>query len=274
MQKAKSLIFIFLFLAWPAPAAELFLGASYHYYNYRETVPEPAKSTERGWIFIPRGEVSVPLPGGAGLASEAHHLNAQFEYSGIVYTTYDGTFNDAAYTPVVTTNRHLFWGYEATFNFKVLPGFFLRAGYGSKTWVRILTAGTEFKEIYSWNYLPLGARFLIFKQDKIEVEGDFVYKIMSDGKIQVIFSETVLNGDDTTLTLGNMPGYRVAAPVTYRIQPQLSIVATPYLEQSAIGKSNTGYNRTQTSSGDLGFIYEPESRTTQFGLLVMAGILF
>jgi hypothetical protein len=90
---------------------------------------------------------------------------------------------------------------------------------------------------------------------------------MFAGQIVIIFSETVVNGDDNSLALGNRSGYKLQSPFEVSLRPQLNLLISPWYEYSEIGESNFEFNQTVGQ-----FIQEPSSKTIQMG--IAAGLTY
>ena len=175
MKSVKQLFVVHLiimsifFLSSPIMAAEppagsvnpfsLELGMTYRYFDYKEDIPAPNKSTESGW-----------LPGA--------YLNVAFQKKSIFYSkihvdyaaadiTYDGTTQNGRPITFSDSRAKLFkfeWdiGYPVAIgkSFTLTP----YVGYGYSYWSRgdsryipqlnVLTI----KEEYYWQYIPVGIK--------------------------------------------------------------------------------------------------------------------
>ncbi|MEZ0391548.1 MAG: hypothetical protein ACAH59_04990 [Pseudobdellovibrionaceae bacterium] len=243
---------------------ELIGGLNVTSFDYKEDVPYPLKSEEKGTFVIPslRGRIFIPQ-------LNESFFNAEAEYSGQVQSNYDGTTLQGV--PVTHTNDHIFYRIETDFYFRVQEFLYLYAGIGYRYWDRFLSGGTGFREIYTWTYFPLGFLIEVPVSDALDIGFDFSSRLMSNGKIEVIFSETVTDGDDTTLDLGNKPGFKLQVP--FRLQRKDSayrFLISPWYEYSQIGESSFEFNSTPGVQTD---IREPDSTTQQYGLLLGVGLL-
>ncbi|MFA6434034.1 MAG: hypothetical protein WCW52_05005 [Elusimicrobiales bacterium] len=227
-------------------------------FDYKETVPAPLKSTEKGWV-----------PG--ILLKYGYHkkrmLAALSVEAGGGDTNYDGTTQ--AGVPVTGTTGNSFTDGSAVVGY-VLPAGAVRltgyAGIGRRTWERTLGAGTasEYLETYSWNYYPVGLRADFRSGEKFSIGLDACVKIMTGGEIVIGFARMGADSD-LTLKLGNKTGYRFSAPIEYARSEKWFFLLTPWYEHSAIGQSNTG---AVTIMGGTPYAtaYEPASNTIMYGI--------
>ncbi len=267
----KSWILCFaLFSVSQAAQAQLFefnLGLNATSFDYKEELDPPLKSTEKATFPTVYGKAKrwIPELGKSFVSFEG-------EFSGDVNSEFDGATlpsNTSPSVPVKNTNTLSFYRMELDFYGEVYPNSYLYSGLGYRIWNRYLRGGSGYREIYSWAYLPLGILWEFPLFEKATWGIDVSYRIMFAGEIKVIFSENITNGDDTTLTLGNRPGYRIQAPFRYALEGGYGVTVNPWYEYSEIGESNTKYNATVADQlGGSGYIAEPSSKTTQYGLIV------
>jgi hypothetical protein len=245
------------------PRFELSAGINVTSFDYKEELDAPLKSTEKGTFFIPFVQGKLFF----------HNLNESYlkffgEYSGNVVSTYDGSTELGV--PVKGTNDHAFFEFETDFYWAVIDNLYLYSGVGFRYWNRFLNGGSGYREIYTWGYLPVGIRLDLPISETFLLGIDVSARMMFGGKIQVIFSETVTNGDDTELTLGNKAGYKIQIPMKYQpSQSNFNYQLTPWYEASQIGASDVRYNATKAS-----LIQEPASKTVQFGAAISAARSF
>jgi hypothetical protein len=237
-------------------------GVNYKSFDYKEELRAPYKSTEKANFLAPFVNLKIPIP---NLGETYVQLSAEF--SGNVNSQFDGTTQSGV--PVKDTNVLSFTDFDGLLFWNVAPELYVQAGLGHHMWNRFLSGGSGYREIYSWYYLPLGILYQHKVNEQLRIGADITYRLMYQGEIKVIFSETVATGDDTTLTLGNRPGYRFQFPVEYSFAgSQLGLLVAPWYEASEIGESDYKYNSTPTSSGTLGYIQEPASKTQQYGFVL------
>lgn len=235
-------------------ASELMAGLNIYDFDYKEMLEPPLKSTEKATVFAPMIGFQTPLAGGPSF------FRITGEISGSTKSRFDGSTQSG--TPVTDTDYLSFFKTEGNFYFAATPNFYFYTGLGYFYWDRFLSGGAGYREIYTWYTMPVGFLLEVPVTPSIQWGLDLSYRMMSNGKIKVIFSETIINGQDTTLTLGNKAGYKIQMPVRIQLaSPQYSLVIAPWYESSEIGESNFEYNATMN-----GFIMEPASRTYQFGV--------
>lgn len=266
--------FSFVCLAQAAPLKKenekrFQISGGFHIVNfdYKEELPPPFRSQEKATFVVPSFE-------GLWFFRNLNQsfLKTEFDYSGTVTSDFEGTNKRGV--AVEHENGHLFWRLETDFYFRTPLGVYLYAGAGFRYWNRFLSGGSGYTEIYSWTYFPVGLMYEYPFSEAVTAGVDFSYRLMSSGKIEVIFSETTTNGDDTTLSLGNRPGYKLQFPVKWKLPlattgHQYLLKFIPSYEYSEIGQSDAKFNSTPSINSE---IYEPASRTHQYGLLLLFGI--
>ena len=240
----------------------LVAGINYRNFDYREDLRAPLKSTEKADVFAPFVKVQLPVT-----SLQQSFVQLYGEMSGNVNSHFDGTTQLG--TPVTDTNTLAFADFDALFFWNLAPEFFVQAGAGYHYWNRFLSGGAGYREIYSWFYAPIGVLYQRHVSNNLSVGVDLTYRLMFQGQIKVIFSETVTSGNDSNLTLGDRPGYRLAIPLEYSFDnSKLGLQLSPWYEYSEIGASEYTYNSTPTTTGPLGYIQEPSSKTQQMGLML------
>ena len=251
------------------------LSLMYHYFDYKEDVPGPGKSTETGW-----------LPGiYAGWKYDkknAVYSKVFFEFS-YEDTEYDGT-DQSGIIPIKYSHNNpqfLFRGeWDIGYNFAVTKNISLKpyVGYGFRRWSRgdsewrtvyyesiPLDMGTP-KEIYYWHYLPVGVAAEFTVGDKLVIQPNAGLRIMFYGEMKAYLSELNRGYNDPKFELGNKIGWYAEIPITYKFSQTWAIVMKPWYEYSEIGKSDT--ERLTYNGTTYGYSYEPSSRTHQYGVNV------
>lgn len=248
-----------------ATAVEIFGGLSLTDFDYREEMTPPDRSHENGAFTVFAGGLKISSLLMAGFGS---FFMGNIEYASQVSTKYEGTVlssssgGPAAGSPAEATDYHNFLRLETHYYFGMHPNFMVHAGYGYRSWKRNLAYGSGYLETYTWTYLPLGI-YIRNEISNFQYGVDLTYLVMLEGKIDIVFSENIVGGDDTTLTLGNRNGYRLAVPMSYTLDPQFTLQLKPWYEQTEIGKSDAKLNRTPSING---YIHEPASVTKQMGV--------
>jgi len=273
------LVFIFSVPALaepPAASANQFMfdfGFNYRYFDYKEDLNLPQKSTENGW-----------LPG--------VYFNFAFQKKSIIYTKvhvdfaaadidYDGSTQSGRPVTFSDQKTRLFkfeWdvGYPIPIgkNFTLTP----YVGYGFHYWQRgesryIASANAYFiKEEYLWHYIPVGITAHYDITDKLAIGGTASANFMFSGKMKAYASEVVSGVGDFDFTLGNKVGFYAELPVTFRFTKNWAMVLTPWYEYSEFGQSDT-VNVTYAGT-IIGYAYEPASKTHQYGANLGANFSF
>lgn len=257
MKVASLFVFGLSLILGQVSQAETFVGfgLNYHHFDYKESVAAPGKSTENGSYLAGLIEfIAIPK------TLNGFYFNLNLELSPEVELNYDGTSQGPAYTPIKSSNKHVFVASEALLHYMVNDYLVLDGGVSYRFWQRKLLGGTPFKEIYTMYYWLLGFTVPILDDANMRLAFSARLKQMMAGSIQVIFSETVIDGEDTTLTLGSKSGYHIELPFEFQLNQKSFVKISPWFEQTGIGKSESAYNSTMS-----GYIYEPESTTQEYG---------
>ena len=252
-------------------AKTLELNWMHYHYDYKEDITPPAKSKEIGWLdglslmFIYRG---IDVISSAPVTPFYERL--LFE-STSAPTTYDGSIYNSA---TGETSPHKDTTYNTFLRIEGDLGYTLRlskpcdftpySGLGWRSWNRDLGNGDgAYRELYNWMYLPLGLRFNYRINNVLNAALDASYRLMFSGNMQVYFSELDSHFNDPIVILGNKPGYKIEAPLSFYF-----FTLTPWYEYSAIGKSNNAdwLYRYEGVNYKYAEIYEPASDTHQYGL--------
>lgn len=244
---------------------ELGIGTRVTNFSYKESIDPPGMSTEAATFATLIAQAKIYAPDGLS------HLALIYEAANGVPSVYAGTdLNSGA--SVSSTDVVSFTNYEIDLNLALSSAFSVYIGYGYRVWNRFLSGTPGYRELYSWFYMPIGVRYIFGQETSFSYGVDLSVRPTNGGTISVITSETYTGGQDTTMNLTPKTGYRLGVPIRWHWDT-LSVQATPSFEHSEIGQSNTAANATlNTNSGNL--IYEPNSKTDQFGLELMLGIAF
>jgi len=228
----------------PAAATSLEFGVGYHYFDYKEDLPAPLKSTESGWL--PSVYLSYTRMKKSDLFVKIYgdYASGDITFDG---TTMGGTpisFSDSR-QKLLKIEADFGYAFGVTEHFLLIP----YVGYGYRYWergqARITSTYIEYEEDYSWSYMPIGLKADYYINERWNIGGTIAIHIMFNGKMKI---------GDTEFDLGNKTGFYADLPVTYKFTSNWSIVGTPWYEYSEIGQSNivAGY-------------YEPASKTNQYG---------
>lgn len=232
-----------------------------YHFGYKEILPPPYKSTEKG-LLPGLGVELVRLEKGPSLFARLVG-----EYTG-ANTAYDGTTQSGI--PATGETNNTFLGAEGCVGL-TLPApsttsLTVYTGLGYRSWVRKL--GDEevygqapYHEHYTWKYVPAGLRWDSRSKGHWGYGVDLSTQIMFGGMIRIYFTDIYPTLNDLDLVLGSRPGWKLQAPLRYRY-----LTVTPWFESSAIGQSNTDTLRLRGEPIAVG--YEPSSVTRQYGLNV------
>ena len=244
-------------IAYAAPEGPNSLEASadFLYFDYKESLPSPFKSTEKGWI--PGGRliysyqgVDNPLYG---------RLLGEF-FDGEI--DYDGTTQEG--TPVKAKSDATILIGEANIGYNIKPiKVIVYTGIGYRDWNR--KVGEQYSEDYRWKYWPIGLRGNYRINEKLSGAIDVSARYAFGGTIKVYLSDFNPGYNNPKADLGEKWGFKVEAPIEYKLlEPNWTFVTTPWYEYSAIGKSNI-FDITYQGIPD-GSGYEPSSKTRQYGI--------
>jgi tetratricopeptide (TPR) repeat protein len=240
------------------------IALSYSHYDYKEDLTPPLKSTETGWVPQVRLGYSY-------VADDRFYFRAFGEASvADDDTDYDGSTMGGV--PLKDTTRNDFarlevnagYTYRENLSFSITP----YVGLGYRYWKRDI----GYNETYSWWYLPLGVKTLYPVTPKWSVGLNASVNFMFDGRMTISSKNDILA--NTTVHLGNRPGYLVELPVSWRPRVNWAFTVTPWYEYSEIGESP--WERLYYTDGSYtGFVVrEPSSRTNQYGIRLSTEYLF
>ena len=248
-------------------------GFNYRYFDYKEDINPPLKSTENGW-----------LPG--------VYFNFAFQKKSIIYTKvhvdyaaadidFDGTTQSGRPVSFSDQKTRLFkFEWDIGYPIPIGKSFTLTpyAGYGYRYWQRgdsryiAQVNAYSIKEEYYWHYIPVGITANYDITDRWSIGGTASANIMFYGKMKAHASEVMAGVNDPDFTLGNKVGFYAELPVTFRFTKNWALVLAPWYEYSAFGQSDT-VNLTYAGTV-IGYAYEPASKTNQYGANLGANFSF
>lgn len=238
------------------------------YFDYKEDLPAPLKSTESGWLpgFVIGWTRAKP---GAVYARTFLELSSgDVEYDGTTQTGRPITYSGS---------NQLLFRVEGNIGYTLGLGSLLVSpytGYGYRYWKRgdsdVVDSVAFVREDYEWMYIPVGLRAIIPAGERVSIEPNGGARFMFWGRMTAYLSDFGYSSDPT-FDLGNKPGYFVEIPIRYRMDRGWSLVLTPFYEYSAIGQSDIESVRRGPF---IDSFYEPSSRTHQFGINIGAGFSF
>lgn len=252
---------------------KLSAGFKYYQYDFKEQIPLPKKSMEKGSL------PGIQIEGEHNFSEEIDSpaLQARFEYSSGTMK-YDGSLqnNVGEYVgdATATTPTHIY-DFQGRYihNIDVDRSdrrFDFLVGYGYHRWFRG-TDGTPggYNVDYTWHYIPFGVRADLLKNDlwQLRLQGDL--KLIFDGKAKASVSKVDPQLSDMTLPLGSGSAFRIEISAERRLPDNWAIKLAPWYEQTNIsrGKWVQSYRNGQPEENSLGRIgaYEPASRTHIYG---------
>lgn len=237
----------------------LYGGVGASSYDYKEAVPEPKKSTESGTLITyTLGFQSIP-----NYYDSFTTWQLEAKYSGSS-TLYDGTTQSGKPLPPMVSENSSFVNIEGLAIFYSQSNVNIYTGIAYHSWVRGDKAGSTvgYLEHYHWFYLPIGLLYHAPISNNV--------KVSLDGSIR----PTILGGMMADLekfgagkmdfNLGSTIGFKIQAPVSFKMSEGSEIILTPWAELSSIGESDV-ILVYDSSSGRYGGLQEPSSNTNQFG---------
>lgn len=238
------------------------------YFDYKEDLPAPLKSTETGWIPGAAFGWTRTKPGALYARTFLEFSSGDIEYDG---TTQTGQ-------PITDSNSNQFlFRVEANIGYTFGSGnvvFSPYTGFGYRFWKRgdsqIVNSVAFVREDYQWMYIPVGLRAVIPVGESVSIEPNGGARFMFWGRMTAYLTDIGF-GSDPTFDLGNKPGYFAEIPIRYRLSRNWSLSLTPWYEYSAIGQSDIVSVRIGPF---IDSFIEPSSRTHQYGFNIGAGYSF
>jgi hypothetical protein len=151
------------------------------------------------------------------------------------------------------------------------------AGLGYRHWSR-MAAGDgidTFDLSYQWIYLPVGVRFDYQSLNDWGIGIDISVRQAFLGRVAYGFAEV----DPTLLNTEGLLGssalnFRVAVPVSFKKLIGFPVTFEPYFEQFGFGPGAPAPIVSSLNGSFKGFVQQPKSRTSQWGLMVTADFQF
>lgn len=233
-------------------------------YDYKEDFPPPGKSTENGWLF--GVALRYTFEGGSELPLFGR-VQFDFSPSGTEYGGNEETVRGFMQDYTETT-RNWFSRFEADAGY-IFHGLLdspinltAYTGYGYRFWRRELSDHNNlsgYLEDYYWSYLPIGVKGSMPFAQNWAVGLELALRIMVSGSIYIDLKQY----NSPTLSLGNRLGWYMAVPVEYKTRAGWGAAVSFWYEHSAIDQSENSPKVIVNFRED--YIYEPPSRTHQFG---------
>ncbi|MBX3033701.1 MAG: hypothetical protein KF865_07210 [Bdellovibrionaceae bacterium] len=249
------MIFLVSCSAQARQGAVVTAGLSLAQFDYVEEISNGGASEEKG--LMPFLELGYRAPLG-----ESWELDLRFLGALQAKTDYSGTELNSG-QKITAQNEHGIMDFEMLLSVFAAERVRIFGGGSVRRWDRKLTYGTGYREIYLWWTATLGGALWVGQGDLWDFWVEAAVRPMISGSVNAILSETVVNGEDSTLNLGTRVGYRLRLPWAMEIQPATLLVVAPFYEINGFGESAPVYNATPGIQRE---IKEPSSHTTQTGL--------
>jgi hypothetical protein len=234
---------------------EIAFGLTGFQFDYKEEIDPPKKSTEVG--FIPGGYIATTTN-----RNYPFFLNLGLQFAK-ANETYDGSTQTGE--PYVGTTNSSYWkiDFGANYQFIVNDNFAIVpfVHYSYRVWDRNIEEGKPagIEEIYSWNNLPIGCKFIIKPVPEFSIGLSGNVNIMMSGKIKILFSKISAGAPDITLDLNTTPSYTINIDLRYRLNEKWTLTLNPYYENYEFVKSDPYMYQGEP------LFYEPSSRTYVYG---------
>jgi hypothetical protein len=237
---------------------DLTAGLELFYFDYKEVIDPPGKSSEYG--FIP----------GLVLATTTNRHYPFYLRAGMHYAeateTYDGSTQRGDPRSSDTKSAFLQLGISGNYRIDLGATWTLtpHAGLTYRLWNRDIKGSGGIEEMYTWHTIPVGALLEYQTGGKFSIGLDLEAMIMVQGRIKIYFSSGSAYAPDAVLTLGNELGFRAEAPVRFALGNAWTLSCCPYIEKYGFKKSNPYRENGQD------IFLEPSSTTYNYGLRVLA----
>jgi hypothetical protein len=262
---------LFLFCSTPSMAenaapvenpSAIKLGMTYYYFDYKEDLILPDKSTEYGWL--PGIYLDYTFKKKSSIYAKVFlsYATADITYDGSTMAGEPIKFGDQT-AKMLKFETNIGYAIPIGKDFLLIP----YLGYGYQYWERgdnrylAVFDAVWIQEVYKWHYIPVGIKADYNITEKLNIAASAAANFMFLGKMTAYLS--YIGGPDTEFTLGNRIGFYAEIPVTYKFTNNIGITVTPWYEYSSFGESDV--------DAATGF-YEPSSKTNKYG--VNAGVLF
>jgi hypothetical protein len=136
------------------------------------------------------------------------------------------------------------------------------AGFGYRRWDRDILGGGGYFESYYWKYVWLGAKFVAYQRAATNLMLDIGWVRPLDPVLDVYGAF-----NNPTLSPGSRSGLRLMLTSRLMLVENTALILEPYYEYWQLGRSPS------VSSGGS-TIYEPESKTRNFGMNMRLGMMF
>lgn len=274
MKKILTGVLLWMFLVFPAvvhaDGSSFSIGLSYFYFDYKEDLALPSKSTESGWLPGVYLSLDHKVKSATYTRLYASYSSGDITYDGATQTGTPIKYSDSN-QKFIRLEWDLGYNFPARDDFSVIPYTGVGFSYWQRGQPRVTSTYTSYEEDYYWGYLPLGLKFDYRINNKWSIGSTLAVHFMFGGKMKARWSQ-VTTIDDAEYDLGNKPAYYADIPITYKFAEHWAVELTPWYMYSQIGQSNTV---TLTSgSSVVGTSYEPASDTHQYGVNLGINYIF
>ncbi len=253
-----------------AAQSESYLDAGFGFsqYDYKEEVPPPTKSTEKGLVASLGVAYHLPF-------ASSFYFHPSFNL-GFAGTAYDGT-NMTGTQAIRSDTDNFFAAPEAIAGWTFL-GYGTRSSLGIYTgmsiryWRRDMKGPGGYLEDYNTVTFPLGLQYQQFFTQLFSITADISLRYMAGGTMKAHMGKFGMA--DLDLPLGSRLGARVSVPFTIWsvFGGNTSLVFTPWYEYFRIGEGDAKPGLT-ASGRYTGYDYhEPASTAHTYG--TMASLRF
>jgi hypothetical protein len=254
----------------PEPKAwELMGGLDFMDFHYSEVISGGA-SSENGIIPLLWLQFNMPVK----VYSTAVILKADADFTYQGSTDYAGTTLNSD-TSVQSTDKSDFLDIHLMAEIPITNDISFDGGLGYRYWKRSITQGGGYDEYYTHQLIPLGLKYYFShmtedSDNDYEVSLTAHYDTMINPQMRVVFSDTVISGQNSEFKLGPQNGFDVSAEIKGNVGEAWQWLVRPYWENFGYSSSGGVYNATPVVKGSgtvpLGNILEPSSNTEEFGI--------
>ncbi|MEI7590175.1 MAG: hypothetical protein WCJ49_02495 [Deltaproteobacteria bacterium] len=244
------------------------IGMDTYYFDYKESLTLPSKSTESGWLPGVYVDYTMNERNSLYLKGSFKYAKGDLTYDGSSQTGTPVAFN-VGNTQELYSLKGVIGSNKAMENgATVIP----YVGVCYNNWNRgvagVHSGITSYRETYQWYSALVGIRFEREIRDKWLIAFTTESKLNFGGTMKAYNSEAGI-GNDMTFSLGNKGGYALEICLRYDINEQTYLSFAPWYETYSFGASES-----QLNTQDNKYYYEPSSTTNQYGIRCGVGYHF
>lgn len=235
------------------PNFDIGVGTNITDFNYREMGGSP-DDTESGVFETFLADVKYhPFQTATNIEARYETASAKLNYWAA------GTFSNPSQS-ISDQVQNDFSDYALYLNFSLADDLEIYVGYGYRYWRRDL----GYFDDYSWQYVPVGIRYWIEQEGFPNWAFDFSVTPVVGARFKVI----PFNGQDSSGTLVNETGVKLAIPIEWKFTENFFATTTPWASYNSFGHSGVIYNSAISTQP----LAEPNSQTLQFGAEILLGL--